>query len=280
MDSPGLIDTQLHDLCQHPDGFSLFGLHLPDYWPWRGMLSIPHSGEIIPREFTPWLEQDSWALGQDVDFRVHQLIDQKALLKDGIVILKANIHRVACDLNRPPEKAIFNWRKNTLGVPLVKDIPSPQVIEQLLATYHTPYFTIIRQVLSAHEQKPFSFIDLHSMPSHPTAYHQQQYPSQPSERPDFCLSDQQGKTCSSQYIQAMQHQLKAHGYSALLNRPYVGGYITEYAHPYTANNIQIEIKRGVYMNEQKRQLKTNASALLKQRLTLALQKQFKNFNTF
>ena len=104
------------------------------------MISIPHAGKSIPPEFRPFLCDDEWALGQDIDFQVHELIDLKLLCDAGIVILKSNIHRVACDLNRAAAQAIFAWPENSLGVSLVNERPSPQAVEQLLATYHAPLF--------------------------------------------------------------------------------------------------------------------------------------------
>ena len=268
---------QLQSLGKHPDGYSLFDLNLPQHLPVRGMISIPHAGDFIPDEFRSFLNDNEWAFGQDLDFKAHELIDSKALCEAGIVILKSNIHRVACDLNRYAPKAIFAWPKTSQGIPLLSSSPSPKEKEQLLRTYHTPYFKVILGVLTAAHKGLLSFIDLHSMPSFPTDYHFQQNPNQEKSRPDFCLSDQNGKTCSPHYIHNMKKSLENYRHHVLINRPYLGGYITEFTHPHVPHNIQIEIKRGIYMNEEKQQL-TEKAAILKKQLTESLLKQFKEFS--
>ena len=238
------------------------------------MISIPHAGEQMPEEFRRWLTEDSWAWGRDVDYAVHQLIDIPRLLEQGIVVLKAHIHRVACDLNRAPEVAILNWRKNSQGVELVRAMPSEEEVQHLIECYHAPYFDAIAKVLDECPQDgSFSFIDLHSMPSRPTAYHLEKNPEQDGQRPDFCLSDLEGKSCAPAYIENMQKHLQAHGHQVLINNPYVGGYITQFAHPLVANNMQIEINRSLYMDEGKRKLTAKAQGLREQ-LTQALIEQF------
>ena len=266
------MKRQLQSLCKHPNGDTLFELDLPRHTPWRGMISIPHSGQVIPNELRPYLTDNEWALGQDVDFSVDKLIDRKNLLENGVVILKANIHRTTCDLNRPPEETIFNWKQNSFGIPLICKMPRPPQLKQLSTIYHKPYFTIIRNILDTYAQYPFSFIDLHSMPSHPTDYHLKKNPHQARERPDFCLSNLRGKSCSAQYIESMQKKLEVYGYDVSINEPYVGGYITQFAQSYILDNIQIEIKRGIYMDEQTRELKPD-SKKLKEHLTDALVNQ-------
>ena len=240
----------------------------PQGQPLAGMISIPHAGLTMPEEFHCWLTQDQWAWGQDVDFGVHDLIDQKALCQKGVVILKANVHRVACDLNRRPSKAILNWKDNSLGVPLVTSFPSASHVERAISTYHAPYFDLIKEILTTSDKKEsFSFVDLHSMPSVPTAYHLAKNPNQQAHRPDFCLSDREGKSCSAEYMNAVKQGLAKYGHHCLVNDPYVGGYVTEFASPYVENNIQIEIKRGLYMDEKKRCL-THKASLLREQLTL------------
>ena len=95
-----------------------------DYYPpkkkYIGAVSIPHSGEVIPEEFKEYLIDDIKALCQDVDTAVHKLIDIEQLNDVGIAVIKANIHRVCVDLNRPKETAALNWQKNSHGIEIVK----------------------------------------------------------------------------------------------------------------------------------------------------------------
>ena len=258
--------------CTDLDGRCLFDLDIPPSGVLSGMISIPHAGLTMPEEFRSWLTEDEEAWGQDVDFEVHELIDRKALCREGILILKANVHRVACDLNRQPSKAILNWKENSMGVPLVKSFPPPSVLEGLISSYHGPYFRLIRHILTTSDERlvkrspSFFFIDLHSMPSEATAYHLAKNPDQKTKRPDFCLSDLGGRSCSPGYMKAMERGLLKRGRHPLVNDPYGGGYITQFVCPYVENNIQIEINRGLYMDEKNRRL-TEGASLVKDQLT-------------
>lgn len=87
-------------------------------------------------------------------------------------------------------------------------------------------------------------VDCHSMPSASTG-------STPGSRPDFVVGDRFGTSCGPRVTRAVREALQRLGYDVRLNRPYAGGFITEHygkpAHGLQA--IQIEINRGLYMNE-------------------------------
>ena len=255
---------------------ALFEFYEPSKKPFRGLLSIPHAGQIIPKEFFSWLTEDKRSRDQDIDFEVHKLIHPKRLLERGIFILKSSIHRVACDLNRSAEQAILNWHQNSMGVSLVKEFPSEKQLSSLVATYYKPYFKTIKETLQNHGQKKtFSMIDLHSMPSKPTAYHLEKNPSQGLDRPDFCLSDLSGRSCSKSYMEKAQKNFQSPGILVMVNQPYTGGYLTQFANSLVSDNIQVEIKRGLYMDEQKGRLFPETKlAPFRDSLTEALLRQF------
>ncbi|MBL7664651.1 MAG: N-formylglutamate amidohydrolase [Bacteriovoracaceae bacterium] len=244
-----------------------------------GILSIPHSGEDIPKEIAPYLTSDLKAHKEDVDYRVNDLVDIPTLQKHGIAVLVAHIHRVAVDLNRDANNCVLYWKKNTQGVPLVLQEPTPELKEQWITTYYRPYYEMMKGLISHLEtlKNPASFVDLHSMPSRPTEYHLSINPNQKSERPDFCLSDRHGKTCAPEFIGHITQNLAKAGYVCTNNDPYVGGYITEYADKFKTNNIQIEIKRAIYMDEKKKELETHKVEKLKPILTKALIELFEKF---
>ena len=271
-----LPDELVTDLAQHPAGHLLFEAHLPPPNALRGVISIPHAGQFIPPELKDLLYPTPWAWGQDVDFEVHQLLDLQALCEQGIAVLKSHIHRIVCDLNRPPSRGIFAWPNNSQQIPLLKHLPSPQQTRQLLHSYHAPWFEALGNILTIAGKGKLPLIDLHSMPSQATPYHFQQNPKQTLHRPDFCLSDRQGETCSQHYIALLEQTLTAHGHHVLINQPYVGGYITQFAHPLSPHNLQIEINRSLYMDEQKRELTAGAKTL-RQQLTATLLQQWQHF---
>lgn len=248
-----------------------------------GVLSIPHSGLLKPRVFKDFLVSDQSLLNCDVDFEVHKLINIKELNQAGITVIKANIHRTCIDLNRSRDLALLNWKKNSRGVTIVSREADAEQAEELLAQYYDPYFEMLKVLineLALTAPKPISFVDLHSMPSVATEYHLKQNPNQNAKRPDFCLSDQHGVTSTQEFINFAVSSLRDKGYQALINNPYIGGYITKHInkHFQDINNIQIEISRALYMDESIIELKENLVADLKPKLTASLIALFKEFN--
>ena len=131
-----------------------------------GILSIPHSGEIVPKEFKGYLIHENWHLMQDVDYRVHELIDITALQNAGITVLKSTIIRTAVDLNRSRELALLNWKKNSKDVEIVISEPKPEIAESLLGLFYDPYYEMLNTLiyeLGSKRETP-SLVDLHSMP--------------------------------------------------------------------------------------------------------------------
>jgi N-formylglutamate amidohydrolase len=106
-----------------------------------------------------------------------------------------------------------------------------------------------------------------------------QNPNQKMHRPDFCVSDRKGLTCTPEFIRYFHDQLIAKGHESAMNDPYVGGFVTEYVNNFRTNNIQIEINRSVYMDEGTKELVPAKVAHLKPLLTDVLIKGFEKFDS-
>lgn len=266
----------------HPMKTPIFDYYSPMGGHYRGILSIPHSGENIPKAFEEYLSGDLAAYKEDVDFKVNELVDIKSLQNAGIAVIVAHVHRICVDLNRAENNCVLFWKDNTQGKKLVLRDPSPETVETFVETYHRPYYEILKaslQDLEKRKKGPVSMVDLHSMPSRPTEYHMKQNPNQKMTRADFCLSDRKGKTCLPEFIQGFQQGLLDKNHSAVLNDPYVGGFVTEYVDRFRTNNIQIEINRSVYMDEAKKILIPEKVAHLRPMLTEVLIKGFEAFDS-
>ena len=258
-----------------------------DFYPAQnetiGIVSIPHSGENLPQEFKEFLVDNIKDLMQDVDYRVHELIDIKALNEAGIAVIKSNIIRTAVDLNRAKDKALLNWKTNSKGKKVVTKEPNIEQATLLTEHYYSPYYEMLKALLnelSTKFQKP-SFIDLHSMPSRATEYHMKYNPNQDVIRPEFCVSDQTGKTCEPEFINYVNDKLKEEYPTSKMNNPYFGGHVTVHVDqmfPH-ANNIQIEISREIYMDEETQQLVSEKVNKLKPFLTQVLIQTFSHFGT-
>lgn len=239
----------------------------------KAIVSIPHSGEDIPDIFLPFLTSDKRALKEDVDYKVNELVDISALQNAGISVLIAHVHRVCVDLNRAEENCILFWKENTHGIPLIIKNPTPIDVQAFIQRYHRPYFEVLSSLILDLERKLGSkvpVVDLHSMPSAPTAYHMKQNPNQKQSRSDFCVSDQKGKTCSPEFIKKFVDALLTNGSEVAVNDPYVGGYVTTFVDKFQTNNIQIEINRSIYMDEVTKELNDHKVKLLKPHLTKSL----------
>lgn len=258
----------------------IFDYHPPKA-PFIGILSIPHSGETRPAEFGRYLVEDVDVLSRDVDTGVHHLVDIEALNQAGIAALKANIHRACVDLNRAPEACVLNWKSNSLGEKLVVEEPDPKTRALLAQKYHAPYYEMIKALIHelAKSAKRPSFIDLHSMPSRPTEYHLKKNPRQEKRRPSFCLSDIEGLSCEPEFIDFAAGELGRTYPKVYKNNPYFGGHVTRHVNETYpgVNNIQIEISREIYLNEDSRELVGEKVAKLRPVLTQALTKTFQRF---
>ena len=266
----------------HPQKSPIFDYYAPLGPHYRGLLSIPHSGENIPKAFESFLSGDLRAYKEDVDYKVNELVDIKALQNAGIAVLVAHVHRICVDLNRAENNCVMFWKDNTQGKKLVIKDPTAAETENFIETYHRPYYEILKSSLLDLEKRksgPVSMIDLHSMPSSPTEYHMKQNPNQKTHRPDFCISDRKGLTATHDFITFFQKRLIEKGHESSLNDPYVGGYVTEYVNNFRTNNIQIEIKRGIYMDEVTKELVPEKVANLRPLLTEVLIEGFTKFDS-
>ncbi len=260
----------------------LFHYYAPLSEEFRGLLSIPHSGEVIPKVFKKYLSGNTKAYHEDLDFKVNELVDIRALQEAGIAVIVSNIHRICIDLNRAPSEALLNWVQNTKGEPIVVSRPSEIEAQKLINKFHSPYFEVLKatlQDLEKRKKSPVTMIDLHSMPSTPTEYHLAKNPNQKNQRDDFCLSNRNGKTSSDEFIEFFNNELKARSFTSSLNDPYIGGFITEFVDGFDTNNIQIEINRKIYMDEKMKLLRTDEMNHLRVHLTEILIKGFSKFNS-
>lgn len=266
----------------HPLKTPIFDYYAPLGTHYRGLLSIPHSGETIPKAFEGFLSGDVAAYREDVDFKVDELVDIRALQNAGVAVLVAHVHRICVDLNRAESNCVLFWKENTHGKRLVLKDPTPEETEGFIETYHRPYYEILKaslQDLEKRKKGPVSMVDLHSMPSRPTEYHMKQNPNQKMTRADFCVSDRRGVTCVPEFINFFAKELTNSGFSAAINDPYIGGFVTEYVDRFRTNNIQIEINRSIYMDEVKKELLTDKVSHLRPKLSEVLIKGFEQFDS-
>ncbi len=228
----------------------------------------PHSGRTYPSALLSRSRLDPLSLRKSEDCFVDELFGDAPAA--GAPLIVANFPRAYIDVNREPfeldpelfEEPLPEYANaqtmrviGGLGtIPRVVaeaeeiyDAPLPLgVAMERIERLYRPFHDALQHLVERTRQK-FGYavlIDCHSMPSASLAF-----PA--SARPEFILGDRFGGSCDFRVTRVVREAIDALHYHAQLNRPYAGGFITEhYGRP--AENVhalQIEINRGLYLNE-------------------------------
>ncbi|MFN4025747.1 MAG: N-formylglutamate amidohydrolase [Hyphomonas sp.] len=231
------------------------------------IFASPHSGSLYPRNMVEALCVPLIDVRRTEDAFVDELFASAPA--HGASLLAACYARSVVDLNRDPHEldaAMFFD-----GPPRVCALPTPRVEaglgclprvgakgeaiyarllyraegEQRLAgvhdVYHGELSVQLDHLRSQHGQA--LLIDCHSMPS-----------QQPGRRnlADIVLGDRFGSSCDPRLMNRLERVFRNHGLTVARNAPYAGGYTTRrYGRPKRGiHAVQIEINRGLYMDEQ------------------------------
>lgn len=136
-------------------------------------------------------------------------------------------------------------------------LPIAEAFQRIETVYKPYHETLKRLIAGTHARFGYAvLIDCHSMPASVRT-------SDQGMRPDFIIGDRFGTSAAAALTQEAISLLSGMGYSVAYNKPYAGGFITEhYGRP--ARNLhalQIEINRGLYMNERTFQKSAGFDAL-------------------
>lgn len=232
------------------------------------VFNSPHSGRYYPPRFLAMSKLDPMAIRRSEDCFVDQLF--AGVVSLGAPLLAANFPRAWLDANREPwelDPRMFHetlpGHANTRSARVVgglgtiprlvgegQDIysgkmPLAEAIGRIESVYK-PYHAQLTQLLaSTHARFGFAvLIDCHSMPASVRV-------PDGGIRPDFIVGDRFGVACAPALTHAAIEILSGMGYRVAHNKPYAGGFITEhYGRPAKGlHALQIEINRGLYMNE-------------------------------
>ncbi|MGB3500231.1 MAG: N-formylglutamate amidohydrolase [Mesorhizobium sp.] len=236
----------------------------------RGPLvyNSPHSGSHYPERFLAMTKLDRAMIRRSEDCHVDELFRGATLL--GAPMLAANFPRAYLDVNREPWE--LDPRMFIEPLPAHANARSPRVAGGLgtiprivgegqdiyrgplplseavsrVETLYKPYHQRLRSLLiETHSRYGRAvLIDCHSMPASIRLGEQ-------GFRPDVVVGDRFGMAAASEISREAISILQSMGYSVTHNKPYAGGFITEhYGRPARGlHALQIEINRGLYMNE-------------------------------
>ncbi len=232
------------------------------------VFNSPHSGSRYPAEFLADSNLDSLSIRRSADHYVDELFAEAPQL--GAPLLLAHFPRAYLDVNREPYE--LDPRMFDGPLPPYVNIgsmrvagglgTSPRIVAENMDIYrkrlsvdeglsrietiYKPYHSCLRKLI-ARTHARFGLgvlIDCHSMPGNVRL-------SGSDLRPDFIIGDRYGTSASADLSRAALHFLEDMGFSAVRNKPYAGGFITEhYGRPVRGlHALQIEINRALYVDE-------------------------------
>jgi N-formylglutamate amidohydrolase len=232
------------------------------------VFNSPHSGRYYPERFLAMTRLDATAIRRSEDSYVDELFGGAVAL--GAPLLAANFPRAYLDVNREPWE--LDPRMFHEPVPSFANIRSarvagglgtiPKLVGEGLDIYpsrlplgealgriegvYKPYHDTLKRLLAeTHSRFGYAvLVDCHSMPASIRV-------GDSGIRPDFIVGDRFGASASASFVEVVISLLSAMGYTVAHNKPYAGGFITEhYGRPARSlHALQIEINRGLYMNE-------------------------------
>ena len=232
------------------------------------VFSSPHSGSLYPPEFLAMSRLDPQTLRRSEDCFVDSLFRPAAEL--GAPMISARFPRAYLDLNREPYELDPELvdeplppHANTQSIRVAGGLgtvarivadgeeiySTPLSLESVLDRIEHLYFPfhaeLSRLVSATREAFGYSvLVDCHSMPSSAMA-------PGGAQRPDIVIGDRFGASADPRLTLLVRDAFQDRGLKVQLNRPYAGGYITEH-HGRPARGmhaVQLEINRGLYMNE-------------------------------
>lgn len=249
------------------------------------VFSSPHSGSVYPRRFLECSQLEAMVLRRSEDAFVDELF--AGVRAVGAPLIRAKFPRCFLDLNREPyelDQRMFEGQLpafvNTRSVRVASGLGTiPRVVGQAQEIYrarlsveeamerierfYKPYHDRLRELL-ARAQQTFGvavLVDCHSMPSGAFSngglhgalpfFSPHLTNAASSARAEFVIGDRHGTSCAGAFIEIVEDELRRSGYAVRRNKPYAGGFITEYYGDPAADRhaMQIEVSRALYMDE-------------------------------
>ncbi len=143
------------------------------------------------------------------------------------------------------------WRCTDDGVPIYDRLLDVQEVQSRIEACWEPYHAAVaRAIDAAHARHGYSIhINCHSMPAIASS-HATEFPG--LAHADFVVGNRDDTTSSAALAQALAQRLRACGHSVWLNHPYKGvELVRRHGRPVQhRHSLQLEINRGLYMDEQ------------------------------
>lgn len=210
------------------------------------LASVPHAGLTVPEEAEAYCILTLDQVAEDGDVGAAEIYSLETELE---AFVTSGIARAIVDLNRAEDDRRPDGVVKThtcWNVPVYREFPPEHVVKQLLDRYYHPYHARLRELAASPVQLG---VDLHTM----AATGPPVGPDPGAERPWVCLSNGDGTTCPTDWIDALKACFEeSFGPNVQINDPFKGGFITR-THATELPWIQVELSRSPFMsNEDKR----------------------------
>ncbi len=233
----------------------------------------PHSGTDYPADYRHAVPRELLRRGEDT----HVEALWAAVPAVGGTLLAAHFPRTYIDCNRneddldpelldgpwptplrPGEKTRLGfglvWRNIGAGRPIYDRPLTVEEVRLRIQDYYRPYHAVLAEEIAQCTQRfgAVWHLNLHSMPN--DAYERLQIAS-PRPLADFVLGDRDGTTCEPGFVDLVERELRARGYTVSRNDPYKGVQLIErIGQPaHNRHSLQVEIRRPLYMDEATRE---------------------------
>jgi N-formylglutamate amidohydrolase len=230
------------------------------------VVDSPHSGRAYPEDFGHAAPLS--LLRRAEDAFVDDLFE--AAPQHGAGFLKALFPRSYIDPNRhegeiDEDMLAAPWPQNLklterteMGLGLIRRLIKGNVqiydrllsvaeVESRIAGYHRPYHDELEAMLDELNARfgGVWHINAHSMKA------MGRRKGQSIPRDDFVLGDLEGESCDALFTEFVAETLRGFGYTVRLNHPFKGAeLVTRFGRPRDGrHSLQIEINRGLYMDE-------------------------------
>jgi N-formylglutamate amidohydrolase len=245
------------------------------------VISSPHSGDVYPPSLLRAIRLPQGQLRCLEDGWVDRLF--ACAPEIGAPLLRARFARAYVDPNREPfelDAELFEGplpgyvnaasAKARAGLGTIPSRIGGKSIyrarlgfseaERRVRLAYWPYHRALQDLLqrAQREYGVVLLLDCHSMPSFTATG-----ASAPDGTVDFALGDRFGRSCAPAIVERVETLLRRQGFRVARNRPYAGGHITaRYGRPETGvHALQIELRRGLFMEERSREPHSAAAAL-------------------
>ena len=219
-----------------------FRIHYPTVDLCPIVASIPHSGLIVPEEIVAALKPNYRDFLPHQDWHLNKLYGDLPQL--GITVLEATYSRYVVDLNRAAKAPFIGsfWqavvtKQTAYGKLLYCEALSQQHVQARIDQVYRPYHRQLSQLLKQMvDQFGYAYLlDLHSFAG-PIV-------------DQVCLGNSNGRTCSEEFISAVDRAFVSQDYQVARNHVFNGGYITRhYGTMPNVQSLQIELRYHNYLN--------------------------------